>query len=449
MTQKTDMREAVLDTLLDMERNHKFSHFAIGETLMRHQFASKQERAFYTHLCEGVLERQIYLDYVLDAYSKTKMKKCKPLIRNLLRLSAYQILFMNVRDAAACNEAVSLAKKRGFRGLSGFVNGVLRALIREKDRLPLPEKEKDPMQYYSVIYSTPLWLVEFLAKQYEMETVEKILSASLEVKPLTIRTNLAKISAEELKKCLSEEGVKTEPGDYFSYAFHISGFNYLNKLPSFQKGYFAVQDESSMFPVAVADLKEGDSVLDVCAAPGGKTLHAADRVGSSGKVIARDLTDFKTEFIKENNDRIGYNQIQVEPWDALVFDEKLEGAMDLVLADLPCSGLGIMGRKNDIKYHITKEQMKELAALQRQILSVVWRYVKPGGQMVFSTCTLNRKENEENVRWIQENTPLKTASIEKYLPENLRGRTGTAGYLQLIPGVDPCDGFFVSKFIRP
>ena len=420
MAERTDMREAALDTLIDMEKNGKLSHVAIGEALMRLQYAPKQDRAFFTRLCEGVMEKRIYLDYILDSYSKIKMKKCKPFIRNLLRLSAYQILCMNVRDAAACSEAVALAKKRGFRNLSGFVNGVLRTVARQKGNLPLPEREK----------------------------AVQILDSFLQVRPVSIRTNCAKITPERLHELLKEEKVSVEPGKYFSYAFRIGDFNYLGKLSAFQKGYFSVQDESSMFPVEMAGIRPGQIILDVCAAPGGKTFHAADRTGEQGCVIARDLTEYKTEFIKENNDRIGYNQIEIQEWDATVFDESMEEKADVVLADLPCSGLGIMGRKNDIKYHVTKEQLSELQALQRKILSVVWKYVKPGGILVYSTCTLNRGENEENVRWIEENTPLRAVSLEESLPEALRGRTGEKGYLTLLPGVDDTDGFFVSKFVR-
>ena len=448
MAEKFNMREAALDTLIDMERNHKLSHIAIGESLMRYQFASKQDRAFYTHLCEGVMERQIYLDYVLDSFSKVKMKKCKPLIRNLLRISAYQILFMNVRDAAACNEAVAIAKKRGFRSLSGFVNGVLRSLVRGKEQIVLPDKNKEPMKYASVRYSMPLWLVEFLKEKYGEKTMEMILDSFLQVRPTTIRTNLSAITPKELERELLEEKVTVSPGHYFDYAMEISGYNYLGKLKAFRKGLFTVQDESSMFPVEMADLKVGDQVLDVCAAPGGKTFHAADRVRKDGRVIARDLTEYKTELIEENKDRIQYSQVEIQQLDARVPDESLFGTMDVVLADLPCSGLGIMGRKNDIKYHISMEQMEELVQLQREILSVVWQYVRPGGQLIFSTCTLNPAENEENVRWISEHTPLSAVSIEEKLPESLQGRTGAKGYLQLIPGVDACDGFFVSKFIR-
>ena len=448
MEKRIDMRAEALDTLIDMERNKKLSHIAIGETLMRNQFERKSDRAFYTRLCEGVTERRIYLDYILDHYSKTPMKKCKPLIRSLLRMGAYQILFMEVRDAAACSEAVSLAKKRGFGRLSGFVNGVLRTLIREKESLPIPDK-KDFVKYVSIYYSVPEWLAKLVIEQHGKEKTEKIFSSFLEARPLTIRTNLSKITPEELERELKEEGIKVEKGNYLPYAFTIADFNYLGKLPAFRQGKFAVQDESSQLAVEIADIKPEDFVLDVCAAPGGKTFHAADRLRGTGKVLSRDLTEYKTELIEENRDRMHYDNVKVQQWDALEEDDSLLESVDVLLADLPCSGLGIMGRKNDIKYQMTEEQLGELVLLQRRILSVIWKYVKPGGQMIFSTCTINQGENVENVQWIEENTPLRLVSIEEYLPKNLKDRTGSQGYLQLIPGADTCDGFFISKFKRP
>ncbi|MBQ9157111.1 MAG: 16S rRNA (cytosine(967)-C(5))-methyltransferase RsmB [Eubacterium sp.] len=449
MAKGPDIREAALMTLLDMEKSGKLSHIAISDALMRLQFAPRQDRAFFTLLCEGVTERRIYLDYILDQFSRTKMKKCKPLIRNLLRMSAYQILFTNVRDAAACSEAVSLAKKKGFKGLSGFVNGVLRTLVRNKEALPVPDRNEGDLSYLSVIYSMPRWIVEHFLILYGPETTERMLASFLQVRPVTIRTNLLKCSPDELAARLGEEGVTVEAGDYFPYAFHISGFNYLGKLGSFRDGWFTVQDESSMLPAAVADLRAGDLVIDVCAAPGGKTFHAADRVTETGTVIARDLTEYKTELIKENNDRIGYDHIKTQCWDAAVYDESLAGSADLVIADLPCSGLGIMGRKNDIKYNVSRQQMNDLVILQRKILAAVSRYVKPGGQLVYSTCTINPAENEENVRWLMDHTPLRTVSIEDKLPESLKGKTGKEGCIQVLPGLSAGDGFFVAKLQLP
>ena len=325
---------------------------------------------------------------------------------------------------------------------------MLRTLVREKENLPVPDK-KDDVKYVSITYSVPEWLSKLIIEQYGKESAEKIFASFLEARPLTIRTNLSKTTPEELEKELEEAGVKVEKGNYLSYAFTISNLNYLGKIAAFRQGKFAVQDESSQLAVAIADINEGDFVLDVCAAPGGKTFHAADRLKGSGKVLSRDLTEYKTELIEENKDRMHYENVEVQQWDALEEDESLLESVDVLLADLPCSGLGIMGRKNDIKYQMTEEQPGELAALQRQILSVIWKYVKPGGQMIFSTCTLNKGENAENIKWIEENTPLHLVSIEEHLPQNLKNRTGSQGYLQLIPGEDTCDGFFISKFKRP
>lgn len=448
MAETINIREAVLDTLTDLERTGKPSHLAVRQTLMRLQFAPRQDRAFYTLLCEGTIEQKLYLDYILDQFSRTKMKKCKPLIRSLLRMSAYQIIFTETRDAAACNEAVKLAKKRGFYNLSGFVNGVLRTLIRQKDQLPLPDRRKEPDTFLSVRYSMPLWIVEKLSSQYGAADSERMLQSFLKAKPVTIRTSMLNTDPAALREELTKEGIEVSESAYFPWAFSITGYDRLEKIGAFRRGHFTVQDISSMLPVAVSDLTEGDTVIDVCAAPGGKTFHAADAVGKQGKVIARDLTELKTDLIRENNARLLYDHIEIQEWDACIPDEDLYQTADLVIADLPCSGLGIMGRKNDIKYHITKERIAELIALQRKILSVVWRYVKPGGQLIFSTCTICEEENEENVKWILEHTPLIPASIEEKLPYALRRRTGPRGYITVLPGIDPGDGFFVSKFIR-
>ncbi len=445
MDKKTDMRAVALDTLIDMDRNRKLSHVAIGDTLMRYQYISRQDRAFYTHLCQGVTERRIYLDYMLDSVSKTPMRRCKPLIRNLLRMAAYQILFMQVPDAAACNEATILAKKRGFRNLSGFVNGVLRSLSRQKDEIVLPDRSGSCRKYLSVRYSMPEWIVTLLTDQYGEELCETILESTLQVRPVTIRTNLSRITPEELVMRLKDEGVRVEEAPYLPYAFYIYDYNYLGKIPAFREGLFTVQDISSMLAISVADIHQDDLILDLCAAPGGKTFHAADRLGENGKVISRDLTEYKTDFIKENNERMHYNQVTIEEWDACNPDPELFGKADLVIADLPCSGLGIMGRKNDIKYHIDSAALEDLIQIQRRILSQAWRYVRPGGELIYSTCTLFDGENIENVRWIEKNTPLRLESIEDQLPVELRGRTGKEGYLQLIPGRDQCDGFFFAK----
>ena len=449
MAQQADMRALALDTLIDLEKNRKLSHVAVRETLMRSQFQARQDRAFYTRLVEGVTERRIYLDYVIDQFSKRPAAKCKPLIRNLLRMGVYQILFMDVPDAAACSEAVKLAKKRHFAGLSGFVNGVLRAVARGKNEISLPDREKEYLRYLSVTGSTPEWLTALLVKEYGGEETERMLKAFLDERPMTIRTCTSRISPEKLKVRLEEEGLTVREGDYADGALVIEGLDSLNRIAAFREGCFTVQDESSQLAVEIAGIREGDLVLDVCAAPGGKAFHAADLAGDTGRVIARDLTEYKTDLIEENNERLHYPNLLVRQWDARVFDESMAAKADMVLADLPCSGLGIMGRKNDIKYNLDPDRLSDLVLLQREILSVIWKYVRPGGGLIYSTCTVLKEENEDNVAWILENTPLKTVSIEDRLPAKLRGRTGDRGYIQLVPGRDSCDGFFMARFIRP
>ncbi len=449
MAEKVDMRMEALDTLIAADRGIRRLDRAVEETLIRNQFVPERDRAFYRRLCEGVTERRIYLDYILNHYSSRPMNQCKPLIRNLLRLSAYQILFMDVRDAAACSEAVKIAKKRRFKNLSGFVNGVLRTIVREKEQLPVPDHDKETTKYYSVIYSIPEWMVRLLMKQYGEEAAEGIFRAMEEVRPLVIRTNECLVTPEQLQKELEDQGVTVKPGDYLPCAFHISGGPVLERLTSFQQGHFAVQDESSMLPAEVAGIRKGDQILDICSAPGGKTYHAAGKAGREGHVLARDLTEYKIELLEENRQRLRMDNVTIELWDATEFDVRLVQKMDVVLCDLPCSGLGVMGRKNDIRYNTTEESAGELAELQRKILSNAWQYVKPGGTLIYSTCTLNREENEVNAFWLAANSPLKMASIEEYLPEKLRGRTGDRGYLQLVPGKDSCDGFFVARFVMP
>lgn len=443
------MRALALDTLMDLEKNRKLSHVAIRETLMRHQFLARQDRAFYTRLVEGVTERRIYLDYVINQFSKRPVEKCKPLIRNLLRMGAYQLLFMDVPDAAACSEAVKLAKKRHFTGLAGFVNGVLRAVARGKDKISLPDKDKDYLAYLSVAGSAPGWLVALLLEEYGKEDTERMLLSFLEERPLTIRTCTSRISPDQLRDLLVQEGLTVREGDYVKGAFVLEGLDSLNRVAAFRQGYFTVQDESSQLAVEIAGVKEGDLVLDICAAPGGKAFMAADLAGETGRVIARDLTEYKTDLIEENNERLGFSSLEVQQWDARKKDDTMLASADLVLADLPCSGLGIMGRKNDIKYNLEPDRLSDLVRLQREILALAWQYVRPGGSLVYSTCTLLKEENEENVDWILNNTPLQASSIEARLPAKLKGRTGDKGYIQLVPGRDSCDGFFMARFTRP
>lgn len=447
MTDTVNTRELALDVLLRIEKEQVPGHVALGQILEKYQFLPKQDRAFVTRLCEGTVEYQIQNDYVINQYSKVKIHKCKPVIRELLRMSVYQIRFMDsVPDSAVVNEAVKLAKKRGFFALKGFVNGVLRSIVREKDQIVFPSREKDPVRYFSVCYSMPEFLVEEFLEQYSQDVTEKMLKSFLEEKPTTIRISQFRNTVEETLESLARQGVQAEKAPYVEEAWYIRGYDYLSMLSSFQQGRFQVQDVSSMLVAHAADPRPGDTVLDLCAAPGGKSLHMADRMLGCGFVQARDLTSYKVELIRDNIERSGLNNVMAVVRDATVPDEDWEGKADIVLADVPCSGYGVIGRKADIRHHASRSRENELIRIQRKILQNAADCVKEGGTLVYSTCTVNKRENEENAAWFLEEFPFEAVSLDDCLPEELRNEETKRGFLQLIPGVHKCDGFFLAKF---
>lgn len=425
-------REIALETLLLITRDGEYSHIALGNVLGKYQYMEKRERAFITRVVEGTLERMIEIDYIIDQFSKVKINKMKPVIREILRSAVYQLIYMDtVPDSAVCNEAVKLAVRKGFGSLRGFVNGVLRSISRNKDSIVYPEKT-DIVSFISVKYSLPEWLADQWLSRYDADTVTAMGEEFLKEKPVSVRCNLNKTDPETLKRMLEEEGVRAECADAFPYAFYISGYNYLADLKSFREGYFYVQDISSMYVAEWAGVKEGDYVIDCCAAPGGKSLHLAELLEGTGHVEARDLTEYKVSLIEENIEKSGLTNISAVCRDALVPDESSCEKADIVIADLPCSGLGVLGKKADIKYRMSQSQQKELVNLQRDILSVVRRYVKPGGRLVYSTCTIHRAENEDNAAWFE-----KEFRDFKIIREK-----------QMLPGRDPGDGFYIAVFQR-
>lgn len=446
MTRTVDSRELVLEILMEVTRQEEYIHIVVRNVLEKYQYLEKQERAFISRVAHGTLERMIELDYMIDQFSSVKVRKMKPVIRNILRMSVYQLKFMDaVPDSAVCNEAVKLAQRKGFYNLKGFVNGVLRSIARDKVGVRYP-KEEDARSYLSVRYSMPEWIVGKWLDSYGRETTEQMLASFLEPGPLTIRTNLERISPEELKKRLEERGISVQKAPYLEYAFSLSGYDYLGAIPEFAEGLFQVQDVSSMLAVEAADPQKGDVCMDVCAAPGGKALHLAEKLRGSGCVDARDLTEYKAERIRENVDRMGVKNVRVSVWDACVRDEDARETVDVLLADLPCSGLGVLGKKPDLKYRMTEKQQEELAALQKEILGNVQAYVKPGGVLVYSTCTICSEENERNVQWFLEHFPFDAEPLEGGIWEKMEIGTTKAGYLQLLPGIHGCDGFFIAKF---
>ena len=445
------LRQLVLETLLEVSSKGEYINIVLKGVLDKYNYLDSKKKAFMKKLATGCLERKIELDYIIDCFSKTKTVKMKPVIRLIMEMGVYQILYMdNVYDTAACNMAVSLAKKKGFHGLTGFVNGVLRTVCREKDNISYPKKEDDYLKYATIRYSIPEWIVKLWLEQYGEAVTETMLEAVLQENAVTVRVdeNLEAMKQNELLLRWKEAGIKVEKHPYLPYAFTLVGTSSIQGLYGYKEGCFTVQDVSSMLVCECAGICKDDIIIDTCAAPGGKTMHAATKLQGSGMVHSCDVTEYKAEKIQENITRMGYQNITVHVADATKEVTEFIEAADVVLVDVPCSGLGVLGKKADIKYRITREQTEEIVTLQRKILTNIYKYVKKGGTIIYSTCTVNKAENNDNVKWMIENLPLEVVSLREELPEALKPFVGEDGTLQLFKGVHKCDGFYIAKLRR-
>lgn len=442
-------REAAVKMLLAVCKEQQFSHTVKEKYLVR--IGEKRERALATRLLEGTLERMIELDYIIDMFSKIPVRRMKPVIAAILRITVYQLRFMDKIPAeAACNEAVKLAKKFGFSGLSGFVNGVARTVARA-ETIRYPDAGTNRTEYLSVTYSIPTTIVESMTEQYGAETAEKVFEAFLNKEnTVTVRCMTHTTKVEQLADALQNAGVRTEKGFYSAEALRLSAIDLPERLPLFHEGAFYIQDESSMQAVMAAGLHGGERVLDLCAAPGGKSVMAADMLCTlgGGTVEARDCAKGKIALLEENRRRCRLQNMSIVLSDATVYRKEDEEGYDVVLADVPCSGLGILGKKPDIKLFMTTEKEKELCVLQKKILENAVRYVKKGGVLIFSTCTLNKEENRGGFDFLKE-CGMQPESLEPFLPEELWSDTTKDGYLQMLPGIHKADGFFVARFRKP
>ncbi|MCD8369632.1 MAG: 16S rRNA (cytosine(967)-C(5))-methyltransferase RsmB [Clostridiales bacterium] len=441
MTKPSQAREIALDVLIEVLERGGQCHVVLRQALEKYQYLDKKDRSLITRVTEGTIENRLAIDEVISRCSSVTIEKMKPLIRTLLRMSVYQILWMDrIPDRAVCNEAVNLAAKRHFTGLRGFVNGVLRRVCRQKESFVFSDWETR--------YSMPAWLIRLWEEQYDAKTVEGMLQTFLRQPPTSVRYNRSLTDAGAIRQSLERQGVTVKESPLTSSVVLLEGYDSLEELEVFEKGFIQVQDASSCLVGEIAAPQPGSVVLDVCGAPGGKALHLADQMGGSGLVVVRDLTERKIRMVEENVFRAGYSNVRTEVWDARVYDPSWEQRADLVIADLPCSGLGVIGRKPDIKYRVTPERLAELAALQREILTVVSRYVKPGGKLIYSTCTVNRMENEEQREWFLAGFPFDPLPMEESAEILKAEETTREGYIQLIPGRHPCDGFFIAAFRR-
>ncbi len=446
-------RELAYQMLLQVNEHEELSHNVMNSAFAKYEL-SDVERGFATRLFHGTLERQLTIDWILEHQAHRPMCKVKPKVRNILRMSAYQLLFLQqVPPSAVCNEAVKLTKKVGMSGLSGFVNGVLRSLSREiqqaggqQEYLQGFAQDMTETEKLCFLHSMPVWLVSYWRGKLSEERLESMLPAFLEEGDVTIRWNRSKGSLQELKASLREEGVEYREGA-LPNTLHVQLNQRLTELRAFREGLFCVQDESSAFAGNVLPLEAGMKVLDVCAAPGGKAIHAADELLSlgGGEVEARDLRDNKAEKIRENLRHLHIDNVTCVVKDATVMDESKREWADIVIADLPCSGLGVIGRKPDIKWKTSYEDILSLASIQRKILRHAITYVKPGGYLCYSTCTITHFENEEMCEYIRA-LGLRQVSLAEQLPDALDADLTPSGAIQIFPGKARADGFFVALF---
>ena len=450
-------RELIVTMLMSINGGDEYSHILIRNVLDKYDYLDNKEKAFIKNVTEGSIERRIELDYIIDSFSKTPAKKMKPFIRELMRMSVYQLVFLDkVPSPAIINEAVKLAKKKGFVGLSGFVNGVLRSVDRGYKDINYPAE--GTAEYRMLKYSMPEWIIDEFDSYLGTEKSDRVFEAFLEKRPVVIRISerLSDKEADELVKAIEETGANITLSKYSKRAYTLTQSGGITKLPGFAEGKFTIQDISSQICVMAAGIKKGDFVMDVCAAPGGKSVYAAELAGDTGTVTARDLTPYKTSLITESVMRMNLKNVTVEEWDATIFDESKAEKADVVIADLPCMGFGVMGRKRDIKYKVSKAQLEEVVKLQRSILDVVSKYVKKGGTLIYSTCSVSAPENTGNAEYIEKQLGFKPADLTPYLNEGLLDDIKAAGAedelragrLQLLPGFYDSDGFFVSRFIK-
>lgn len=479
-----NVRALALQVVIQTLEENQYCDQVLHRVLAENTDLTRQDRAFLTRLSEGTVERCLELDEWIDQYSSVPLHKMKPVIRCILRMAVYQFRYMDqVPNRAACDEAVRLVIKRRMQGLRGFVNGVLRGIERNLDALVFPDRSNFE-EYARVRYSMPVWMIRYLLQEYSQDQVEQILQSYLnrdhsvcvrcnqflghrEPSGLSSAKKGTEAAASSVPPCLfgedkgdcdteriqavraslERQGVQVQAGYLFPEAMRLKGYDRLEELTAFRQGWLQVQAESSMVVGRVSGIRPGQTVIDVCAAPGGKTIHAADLLQGQGTLLSCDLSEKKVQLIRENSDRTGAENVTLFTQDARLLREDWIKTADVLIADLPCSGLGVLGGKCDIKYHTDRKDVTTLAKLQREILQTVSQYVKPGGVLLYSTCTIGAEENQDNAVWIQNHLPFQPESIEDYLPAGLQGRTGKKGYLQILP-TDHTDGFFIAKFRR-
>lgn len=435
-----DARLTVLKLLLKMESSNSYSNILLNSVLCE-QGLSSRDRAFASALFYGVTERKMTLDYIITQNSKVPFGKIQPEAVTILRMGLYQLLYMpSVPDSAAVNESVSLCKKMKLFGAQGFVNAMLRNFIRNGKSVDYSSLA--PVKRLSVEYSCPEWIARKFTEEYGEENAVKALKASLGAPPLFARVNTTKTDEESLVAQLKKEGVNATIFSDLAACIKLEDTGNIEQLQSFKDGLFHVQDISSQLCCLTLRPILNETVLDICAAPGGKTFTMAELMGNHGRVISMDLYEQRVGLIKGGAERLGLGIVEPRVNNATVFNEELPLA-DRVLCDVPCSGLGVIRRKPEIKYK-DEHEFDELPKLQKHILEISSRYVKTGGTLVYSTCTLSKAENEDVVTVFAAEHP-EFSPIVQPVPYDAAANSYMRTYF---PDEAGGDGFFTASFRR-
>lgn len=421
-------RKTAYDVLFAVESKKQYSNIALNNYIKND---NPDSQGFVRELVYGVLENKLLIDYYISKFIKGRIKDVRRQDLVILRMGIYQIKFMDsVPNYAAVDECVKLAKKFA-KGRDKFINGVLRSFLREGENILLPDKNADPVKYLSIKYSYEKWIIEMWLKSYELDFVENLLIAGNKRPPVTVRVNLLKGDRKLCGNKLKEKGFEVEECHLADTGMYVKGEKLLdNEL--YKKGYFSVQDEASQMVSKWLEAEEGNMVVDVCAAPGGKSLSVAESMKNTGTVISQDIYEKKVMGISKEAERLGVSNLKVKSWDATRLREELVGKCHRVIADVPCSGLGVLRRKPEIKYNKNFEEVNKLPELQLKILETASRYLKAGGKMIYSTCTINSLENEGVVKaFIDRNSEFEVIKSHQFLPN-----------------VDNTDGFYICVLKR-
>ncbi len=437
-------RNRALKIINAVHEQSAYANVALAKELRKGELGDL-DRRFVTELVYGTVKAGDTLDWIIRQYINRPMSKVEPIIRDILRMGVYQLRYMDkIPVSAVCNESVELAKQYGHVGLSKFVNGVLRTMVREPERGNFPEGKGKATTYLALTQQHPEWLVRRWIKEFGYEETEKLCEFNNSQPALTVRTNTLKTSPSELMLQLVAAGVDCERASLTNEGIIIKGHGSLDSLQVLQDGYCQVQDESSMLVAHVVDPQPNELILDVCSAPGGKATHLAALMNNQGRIIAGDIYQHKLDRIMDNAERLGINIIEPMLIDAREIWQEFPQQADRVLVDAPCSGLGVLRRKPDSRWRKSKELLRELPKLQLQILKSAGAAVKPGGLLVYSTCTITHEENQDVVRAFLKMTgefTLVHAGQRLPIPR-------ADEMVQLYPQRDGTDGFFIACMRR-